>query len=55
MFFQLFLKFLVIKTLEQEPDPYPLEMLDPDPNSLNPDPQHWSLGYQGTDPDLIRS
>ncbi len=33
-----FLQLLIIKTL----DPYPdsLEMLDPDPDSMNPDPQH---------------
>ncbi len=36
---------LFVKTLDLEPDPYPdpdsLEMLDPDPDSMNPDPQHW--------------
>jgi hypothetical protein len=31
-------KFLVIKTLD--PDPDSLEMLDPDPDSMNLDPQH---------------
>ncbi len=40
-----FKKKLVIKTLD--PDPYPdsLEMLEPDPNSLNLDPQHY-VGYR---------
>jgi hypothetical protein len=32
--------FLVIKTLDPYPDPDSLEMLDPDPDSMNPDPQH---------------
>jgi hypothetical protein len=46
-----FFQFLVIKTLDPEPDPKPvpdpypdsLEMLDigPDPDSMNPDPQHF--------------
>ncbi len=42
-------EFLVIKTLDPEPDPYPdsLEMLDPDPypdpDSMNTDPQHWAV------------
>jgi hypothetical protein len=27
-------------------DPESLEMLDPDPNSMNPDPQHWFLGFR---------
>jgi hypothetical protein len=43
----IFLKFLVIKTLDPDtdslkildPDPYP----DPDPDSMNPDPQHCPL------------
>ncbi len=34
-----FLQFLVIKTLDTDPDS--LEILDPDPDSLNPDPQLW--------------
>jgi hypothetical protein len=32
-----FLQFLVIKTLNPFPDPFSLEMLDPDPNLMNPD------------------
>jgi hypothetical protein len=41
-FFQLiFFQFLVIKTLDQDLDPDSLEQLDPDPESMNPDPQHW--------------
>ncbi len=43
-----FLQFLVIKTLD--PDPDSLEMLDPDPYpdpvSMNPDPQLWLLPYE---------
>jgi hypothetical protein len=36
--FQLyFYQLLVIKTL----DPDSLEMMDPDPDSMNPDPQNW--------------
>jgi len=35
---------LVIKTLD--PDPDSLEMLNPDPYSINPDPQHcWEVRY----------
>jgi hypothetical protein len=30
---------LVIKTLDPYPDPGPLEMLDPDPDSMTPDLQ----------------
>ncbi len=43
----IFLKFLVIKSIDPEPKPDQdsLEMLDPDPypdsDSMNPDPQHW--------------
>ncbi len=40
--FRFFLQFLVIKTLD--PDPDSLEMLDPYPESMNPDPQLWFLG-----------
>jgi hypothetical protein len=36
---------LVIKTLDLDPDPDSLEMLDPDlypdPDSMNMDPHHW--------------
>jgi hypothetical protein len=32
------LQFSVIKTLDPYPDPDSLEMLDPDPDSMNPDP-----------------
>ncbi len=40
--FQLyFFQFLVIKTLD--PDPDSLEMLDPDPDSVNRNPQHCFL------------
>ncbi len=38
------IQFLVIKTLDPEPDPDSLEILDRDPNSMNPDPQHWDPG-----------
>ncbi len=41
-FLYFFLQFLVIKTLDPEPDPDSLEMLDRDP--INPDPQHWDPG-----------
>ncbi len=34
----IFFTFLVIKTLD--PDPNSLEMLAPDPDSMNPDPKH---------------
>jgi hypothetical protein len=46
IFVVFFILFLVIKTLERyldpEPDPYPdsIEMLDSDPDSMNPDSQH---------------
>jgi hypothetical protein len=33
-----FLHFLVIKTLDPDLDSH--QMLDPDPDSMNPDPQH---------------
>ncbi len=38
-----FLDFLVIKTMDSDPEPNPdsLEILDPDSESMNPDPQHW--------------
>jgi hypothetical protein len=37
-----FFKFLVIKTLDPDPEPDldSLEMLDPDPDLTNPGPQH---------------
>ncbi len=31
---------MVIKTLDPDPDPDSLEMADPDPNTMNSDPQH---------------
>jgi hypothetical protein len=34
-----FFQFLVIKNLD--PDWYSAKMLDPDPKSIKPDPQHW--------------
>jgi hypothetical protein len=43
-----FLQFWVIETLN--PDPDSLEKLDldpcPDPDSMNPDPQHWREGVE---------
>jgi hypothetical protein len=37
-----FFNFLVIKTLDPDPEPDldSLEMLDPDPDLINPDPRH---------------
>jgi hypothetical protein len=37
-----FFKFFVIKTVDLDPDPdwYSAKMLDPDAESMNPDPQH---------------
>ncbi len=32
--------FLVIKTLDPDPEPDSLELLGPDPDLMNPDPQH---------------
>ncbi len=31
--------------MDPNPDPDPLEMLDPDLDSMNPDPQHWEGCY----------
>jgi hypothetical protein len=45
-----FFPFLVIKTLDLEPNPdpdwYPIQpkMLDLDPEPMNPDPKHWYFG-----------
>ncbi len=41
----LYLRYLVIKTLDPYPDQDSLEMMDPDPypDSMNPDLQHWFL------------
>ncbi len=36
-----FFQFLVIKTLDEDLDPDSLDLLDPDPESMNPDPQQW--------------
>jgi hypothetical protein len=35
---------LAIKPLDLNPDS--LEMLDPDPDSMNLDPQHWHFGLE---------
>ncbi len=37
----IFFKFLVIKTQDPEPDLLEMIDLDPDPDSMNPDIQHW--------------
>ncbi len=39
-FSAVFFQFLVIKTLDLDPDLDSLEMLGPDPDSMNPDSQH---------------
>jgi hypothetical protein len=38
-----FFQSLVIKTLDQDQDPdwYSAKMIDPDPESINPDSKHW--------------
>jgi hypothetical protein len=36
----MFFKFLVIKTLDPYPDSLEILELDPDPESINPDPKH---------------
>jgi hypothetical protein len=38
---------LVIKALDPYPDQYSLEMLDPDPDSMNPDPQLCFFYFSG--------
>jgi hypothetical protein len=37
---KIFFQFLVIKSLDPDPDWYSAEMLYPDPESMNLDPQH---------------